>query len=127
MIYGAYGYTGELMVREAIKQGIKPIIAGRSAEKLKPLASELNLEHKAFDVREAGNYLQDISVLLNCAGPFSATAESLVRACPDRLSGSYAEREIACCCTARLGFFLRYESEHRHGEKPRSRVSAKEV
>lgn len=81
MIYGAYGYTGELMVREAVKQGIKPIIAGRVAEKLKPLADELNLEYKAFGVREARNYLQDINVLLNCAGPFSATAETLVKAC----------------------------------------------
>ena len=81
MIYGAYGYTGELMVREAVKQGLKPIIAGRGAEKLKPLAGELNLEYRAFGVQEARNYLQDISVLLNCAGPFSATAEILVKAC----------------------------------------------
>lgn len=81
MIYGAYGYTGELMVHEAVKQGIKPIIAGRDAEKLKPLAHELNLEYRAFDTQQAGNHLQDIRVLLNCAGPFSATAESLVKAC----------------------------------------------
>lgn len=81
MIYGAYGYTGELMVHEAVKQGIKPVIAGRDAEKLKPLANELNLTYRAFDIREAGNHLQDISVLLNCAGPFSATAEILVKAC----------------------------------------------
>lgn len=33
MIYGAYGYSGELMVREALKQGIKPIIAGRVCRK----------------------------------------------------------------------------------------------
>lgn len=81
MIYGAYGYTGELMVHEAIKQGVKPIIAGRDVEKLKPLANELNLEYRAFGIREAANYLQNIGVLLNCAGPFSATAEVLVKAC----------------------------------------------
>lgn len=84
MIYGAYGYTGELMVREAVKQGLKPVIAGRSAEKLKPIADELHLEYRAFGVRDAANYLQDISVLLNCAGPFSATAEMLVKACLER-------------------------------------------
>ena len=39
MIYGAYGYSGELMVREAIKQGIKPVVAGRIAEKLLPIAN----------------------------------------------------------------------------------------
>lgn len=81
MIYGAYGYTGELMAHKAVEQGIKPILAGRDAEKLKPLADKLNLEYRAFGVQKAGNNLQDISVLLNCAGPFSATAEILVNAC----------------------------------------------
>lgn len=32
MIYGAYGYAGELMVREAVAQRLRPIIAGRDAE-----------------------------------------------------------------------------------------------
>lgn len=81
MIYGAYGYSGELMVREALKQGIKPIIAGRVAEKLAPIANELNLEYRVFNVKDASGYLQDVTVLLNCAGPFSATAEVLVKAC----------------------------------------------
>ena len=81
MIYGAYGYSGELMVREALKQGLKPIVAGRIAEKLTPIANELGLEYRVFSVKDAGSHLQDISVLLNCAGPFSATAEALVKAC----------------------------------------------
>lgn len=81
MIYGAYGYSGELMAREAVKQGIKPIIAGRTAEKLMPLAHELGLEYKVFTVQEAAPHLHGISVLLNCAGPFSATTEALVKAC----------------------------------------------
>ncbi|MFR6634566.1 MAG: saccharopine dehydrogenase family protein [Alistipes onderdonkii] len=81
MIYGAYGYAGELMVREAVAQGLRPIIAGRDDEKLKPIATELSLECRAFGVRNTGSNLQDISVLLNCAGPFSATAETLARAC----------------------------------------------
>ena len=81
MIYGAYGYSGELMVREAIKQGIKPVVAGRIAEKLLPIANELGLEYRAFSVKDAAGYLQDVTVLLNCAGPFSATAEALAKAC----------------------------------------------
>lgn len=81
MIYGAYGYTGELMTKEALKKGIKPILAGRSSSKLKPLTTELNLEFRAFDISEAEKFLQGINVLLNCAGPFSATAEPLVKSC----------------------------------------------
>lgn len=84
MIYGAYGYAGELMVREAVKQGIKPIIAGLSAAKLKPLVDELGLEYKAFSIEDAATHLENVGVLLSCAGPFSATAEPMVRACLDR-------------------------------------------
>lgn len=81
MIYGAYGYTGELMTKEALKKGIKPILAGRSASKLKSLATEFNLEFRAFDTSEADFFLQGVNVLLNCAGPFSATTEPLVKSC----------------------------------------------
>lgn len=52
-----------------------------SAEKLAPIANELNLEYRVFNVKDASGYLQDVTVLLNCAGPFSATAEVLVKAC----------------------------------------------
>jgi short subunit dehydrogenase-like uncharacterized protein len=81
MIYGAYGYTGELMVREATRRGLQPVIAGRSEARLLPLANELQLEHRAFDLSQAHAGLGDIAVVLNCAGPFSATAKALVEAC----------------------------------------------
>lgn len=84
MIYGAYGYAGSLMLREAVKQGLEPVIAGREADKLQPLAKEMGLEYRAFEVRDADSHLEDIGVLLNCAGPFSATAEPLVKACIER-------------------------------------------
>src|SRR5436190_1168591 len=32
LIYGANGYTGELIVREAVARGQRPILAGRDAE-----------------------------------------------------------------------------------------------
>lgn len=30
IIYGANGYTGELIAREAVRQGLKPTLAGRN-------------------------------------------------------------------------------------------------
>ena len=83
LLYGAYGYTGELIAREAVKRGLKPVLAGRDANKLKPLADELGLEYKAFPL-ELGfikPYLTDIDLVLNCAGPFSATAAAFMLAC----------------------------------------------
>ena len=34
MIYGANGYTTSLIASEAVRRGMRPILAGRSAEKL---------------------------------------------------------------------------------------------
>ncbi|PYE15324.1 short subunit dehydrogenase-like uncharacterized protein [Paraburkholderia silvatlantica] len=83
MIYGAYGYTGELIVREALRQGLRPVIAGRDGKKLGPLADAHGLESRAFAVAEAKACLDGVAVVLNCAGPFSTTAHALVNACID--------------------------------------------
>ena len=81
MIYGAYGYTGELIARDAVRRGERPLLGGRSETRLAPLAQELGLEHRTFDVSQAKQALGGIRVLLNCAGPFSATVKPLVDAC----------------------------------------------
>lgn len=84
MIYGAYGYSGELTARNAVKRGLSPILAGRSEEKLKPLADELGLQYRAFgldDVAALTEQLKDIDAVTHCAGPFSATAEPMMKAC----------------------------------------------
>lgn len=84
MIYGANGYTGELIAREAKRQGTAPVLAGRSAAKIAALASELKLPSKAFRLEapsELVEVLRSVRLVLNCAGPFSKTADTLMRAC----------------------------------------------
>ena len=84
MIYGANGYTGELIAREAAKRGSKPVLAGRSAAKIEPLADELGLESRIFslsDPQATGQGLSGIELLVHCAGPFSATAKPMLEAC----------------------------------------------
>lgn len=76
LIYGATGYTGKLTARTAKAQGLKPILAGRSADKLKPLAEELGLEWRAFDLADKTKLdaaLGEVATVLHIAGPFSAT------------------------------------------------------
>ncbi len=46
----ANGYSGELIAREAATQGLGPILAGRRAEQIEPLARELGLEHRVFNL-----------------------------------------------------------------------------
>lgn len=84
MIYGANGYTGQLIAEEAVQQGLKPILAGRSADKLAPLAKALACEYRSFSLTTAthiSSQLDDVALVLNCAGPFSATSGPLVEAC----------------------------------------------
>lgn len=84
MIYGANGYTGELIAREAVRRGLRPVLAGRSRDKLEPLARELDLELRGFsldDVAHSAAQLEGCALVLHCAGPFSATAEPMMEAC----------------------------------------------
>ena len=84
MIYGANGYTGELIAREATKRGHKPVLAGRSAGKVEPLAKELGLEARVFDLADPAATARGIAgmrMVLHCAGPFSATAAPMMTAC----------------------------------------------
>lgn len=79
LIYGAYGYTGELIAREAVRRGERPILAGRDAAKLEPLARELGCEVRVFGIDAID--LRDVSLVLHCAGPFSHTSAPMVSAC----------------------------------------------
>jgi len=84
MIYGANGYTGELIAREAKQRGLSPVLAGRSADKVGRLAGELGLEHRIFPLGsgdETAGHLEGIGLVLHCAGPFSATSAPMVDAC----------------------------------------------
>lgn len=84
LIYGANGYTGKLIAREAVHRGMKPILAGRSEERVRPVAEELGCEYRIFSLENITGikeFLKDIQVVLHCAGPFSRTAGPMVRAC----------------------------------------------
>jgi len=83
MIYGANGYTGQLVAELARARGHAPILAGRSAEKVKPLADKLGLPMRAFplEAAAAARELSGVSAVLHCAGPFSATSAPMVDAC----------------------------------------------
>jgi saccharopine dehydrogenase (NAD+, L-lysine-forming) len=84
MVYGANGYTGRLIARLAAGRGERPVLAGRSAEKLEPLARELGLEHRVVGLDEQDRLceaLGDVDAVVHAAGPFSQTSEPMVDAC----------------------------------------------
>ena len=82
MIYGANGYTGELIAREAVRRGMSPLLGGRNAGKIRPLAEELSLEFQAFPLDDqAADHLKEIDLVLHCAGPFEITSAPMIEAC----------------------------------------------
>ncbi len=84
MLYGANGYTGELIAREARARGGRPILAGRNAPAVKQLAEELQCEWRQFaldDEAALKRGLAGVSLVLHCAGPFSSTARPMIAAC----------------------------------------------
>jgi short subunit dehydrogenase-like uncharacterized protein len=79
LIYGVTGYTGELVVEEALRRGLRPVIAGRDAAKVAAMGARTGLETRVFSVEMPD--LTGVRVLLNIAGPFTRTAGPLVDAC----------------------------------------------
>lgn len=84
LLYGATGYTGQLLVEQAVARGHKPIIAGRSREKLLPIAERFGLDYAAFPVDQAER-IRDLGIelVLNIAGPYVHTGLPMQRACLD--------------------------------------------
>lgn len=84
LIYGANGYTGEMIARAAAARGFAPVLAGRSQSAVEALASELGCEHRIFDLSDPAKVtaaLAGCRVVIHCAGPFSATAAPMMAAC----------------------------------------------
>jgi len=81
MIYGANGYTGHLIAEEAVRRGMHPIVAGRSREEITKIAEQLGCRGRVFDlstVERTRTHLADCQLVLNCAGPFSATSRPMI-------------------------------------------------
>ncbi|HET9954041.1 MAG TPA: saccharopine dehydrogenase NADP-binding domain-containing protein [Polyangiaceae bacterium] len=87
LIYGANGYTGELIARRARAIGVDPervILAGRNAGSIAALGQSLGFGTRVFGLDDPARLdavLDGVQVVLNCAGPFIRTALPLVEAC----------------------------------------------
>ena len=79
MIYGANGYTGALVAREAVRRGHRPILGGRNAAEVEALANELGCEARVFGLDDID--LAGVDLVLHCAGPFVRTSAPMVDAC----------------------------------------------
>jgi short subunit dehydrogenase-like uncharacterized protein len=84
MLYGATGYTGQLIAQRAIEGGHRPVLAGRSAPTVTELAERLGLPQRVVTLDDPSAVqaaLSEVELLLNAAGPFLHTASVLADAC----------------------------------------------
>jgi len=84
LLYGANGYTGELVARQAVAAGLRPILAGRDAVGVGALADRLGLEHRIVGLDDPAalrRALAGCRAVLHCAGPYAATSRPMVDAC----------------------------------------------
>ncbi|MEU6040464.1 saccharopine dehydrogenase NADP-binding domain-containing protein [Actinomadura sp. NPDC047616] len=84
VVFGAYGHTGRFVVAQLRDRGFVPILSGRDADKLKLLAeSESGLEARPASVDDPASLdraLAGAAAVINCAGPFAATAAPVIEA-----------------------------------------------
>jgi short subunit dehydrogenase-like uncharacterized protein len=84
LIYGVTGYTGRLVLEEALSRGLRPILAGRSAGPVQELAARQGLEARPASLDDAASIeraLHGVGAVLHCAGPFMHTAKPMLEAC----------------------------------------------
>ena len=109
MLYGANGYTSRLIIKELVGQNIKPILAGRSKEKIKNLAEKHGFDSSIFSLAKTkviDEKLNNIDVLINAAGPYSLTAKPLIDSCI-RTKTHYID------ITGEIDVFVYAESKHK--------------
>jgi short subunit dehydrogenase-like uncharacterized protein len=85
-IYGAYGFTGELLAREAVDRGHSPLLLGRRQAPLEALARELEIDFRVAslgDPRGLRAALEGVTAVIHAAGPFIETAPPMVAVCLD--------------------------------------------
>ena len=84
VIYGSTGYTGRLIVAEALARGLRPTLAGRDAAAVRVQAESHGLPWRAARIDDAAALraaLAGATVVLHCAGPFVHTWRGMSDAC----------------------------------------------
>jgi short subunit dehydrogenase-like uncharacterized protein len=83
VVFGSTGYTGRLIAERLVAQGVRPVLAGRSASRLSALAESLGgLETLRADVMRKNSVFDLVGaddVLVSTVGPFVKWGEAALR------------------------------------------------
>jgi short subunit dehydrogenase-like uncharacterized protein len=84
LVYGAYGFTGRLLLEQLALRRIPFIVAGRDARRVEEVSALHGARSRVFALDDddgADTALKGVGVLLNAAGPFVKTIAPCLRAC----------------------------------------------
>lgn len=84
LLYGSTGYTGNLVALQAVRRGLRPILAGRNGARVEKQADQLGLEYRILDLKDTPaleKAVGEVGAVLNCAGPFTLTSRPVLDAC----------------------------------------------
>ena len=110
LILGGYGYTGKFLARHLLRQtDVNVILAGRSLDKARAFAQELNdsrvtvIRVDASDLEGLRQALQSVTLCL-VAAPTTHQAETVIQACIDAhvyyLDVQFSSRKLKALSTA---------------------------
>jgi len=84
LVYGATGFTGHLVVDEARRIGLDPILGGRNRAALERMAEAVGApELRVADAsrpESLASLMDGVGCVVNCAGPFARLGEPVLRA-----------------------------------------------
>jgi short subunit dehydrogenase-like uncharacterized protein len=86
ILYGATGVTGKLITDVAVRRGHRPILAGRNADALRPLAERHGLSWRALDLADKNGLRQltgSAPLTLLVASTFDTSSRRVANACLD--------------------------------------------
>lgn len=84
LVYGSYGYTGQLIVLECKRKNLDVVLAGRNADALSVQSKNTGYPYEVFSTNETEKLhaaLQKVKVVIHCGGPFRHTAKAMIEAC----------------------------------------------
>jgi short subunit dehydrogenase-like uncharacterized protein len=84
ILYGSYGYTGNIIAEIAAEDNREVLLSGRNAEKLHEQAEKLGLPRMRASLELPGELdalMSPGDVVLHCAGPYVHTWKTMAEAC----------------------------------------------
>ncbi len=84
IVYGSYGYTGQLIIEECKTKRVDVILSGRNGEELRKQSSQTGYPFEVVDIHDLTSLcklLEKGSLVIHAAGPFQFTARLMAEAC----------------------------------------------